>query len=269
MFFKLKPSLQLSIEGEREFAFLAVVPKRWRGDVVSIECKGIWENKGLGILSSSFDQCGSKIAYVGLYLAQDDEAKQLAKDLSGPGEALPDRVLALAPSLAALTEEERNRLIYADESLKPLLVSCQEAAEALVSLSQGYCGRGAQRARAGKFEMAMLDFNKALRLDPTDLMPCICLARLYATCPDEKYRDGKKAFEYARKVYRLAEERDWFCADTLAAAYAECGDFEKARKCEADAVHLAPDEECRRAASSRLELYKQEKPYRAKFSKTP
>ncbi len=47
--------------------------------------------------------------------------------------------------------------------------------------------------------------------------------------------------------------------DTLAAAYAESGDFEEAKQWEAKVIEIAPDwKEFR----SRLELYKQGKPYR-------
>ena len=64
-------------------------------------------------------------------------------------------------------------------------------------------------------------------------MPIITSLGCYATCPDDKYRDGKKAVENASKAYQLDDGKHWHCLGTLAAAYAESGDFEKAKEWEA------------------------------------
>ena len=58
------------------------------------------------------------------------------------------------------------------------------------------------------------------------------------------------------------------CLDTLAAAYAENGDFDKARQWQAKAIDLAADKEEGKVYRSRLELYQQGKPYRLE-SKSP
>jgi tetratricopeptide (TPR) repeat protein len=177
VFFKLKPSLQSSLEGEKEFAFLAVVPRRWRGDVLTIYCRAIWENKGL--LSTSFDHCGFKAAYIGLYLDQDDEAKQLAKKLSEPGEAIFERIAAVAPTAVSiwektisggttLTKDEMNRRIFADESVKPVMKRLEEIDNLLGPLAYGYLCRGYLEAAMGKYDQVIADFNKAVRLDPND-----------------------------------------------------------------------------------------------------
>ena len=68
------------------------------------------------------------------------------------------------------------------------------------------------------------------------------------------------------KAYQLTEGKDAECIDTLAAAYAESGDFEKAKEWEAKAIELADAEKSapdtqKAEMASRLELYKQGKPY--------
>ena len=94
----------------------------------------------------------------------------------------------------------------------------------------------------GEYGKALAEYNQALRLDPNNAAAMYDIARLEATCPDEKYRDGRKAFENANKAYQLSGGEDWGRTDTLAAVYAECGDFDKARAWEAKAIAMAPDE---------------------------
>jgi len=90
---------------------------------------------------------------------------------------------------------------------------------------------------------------------------------LQATCPDQRYRDGKNAVLKATQAYQLTDGKSWGHLDTLAAAYAESGDFEKAKELEAKAIEMVADEKDKQACRSRLELYKQGKPYREEVKK--
>ena len=87
------------------------------------------------------------------------------------------------------------------------------------------------------------------------------MATIYATCPDAKYRDGKKAVENASKAHQLSGGKIWYYLATLAAAHAESGDFAKAQETQGKAIDLAP-ETAKPNYRTRLELYKQGKPYR-------
>jgi tetratricopeptide (TPR) repeat protein len=64
------------------------------------------------------------------------------------------------------------------------------------------------------------------------------LALLYATCPEEKFRDGEQAVALARKACQLTNWQDSDSLSALAAAYAECANFEKAIECEKKAIKL-------------------------------
>ena len=81
-----------------------------------------------------------------------------------------------------------------------------------------------------------------MHYDPFFLWPENNLAWLFATCPEPSCRNGLKAIEFAK---RACDRSDWHCwsfISTLAAAYAEVGDFEKAVSFQKVAIAMAPSE---------------------------
>jgi tetratricopeptide (TPR) repeat protein len=130
-----------------------------------------------------------------------------------------------------------------------------------------YNNRGNVWIKDGEYEKAIRDYNRALTINPRVATTCNALAWLYATCRDARFRDGKKAFEIASKAYQLTKGKNCNCIDTLAAAYAECGDFKAATEWESKAIALAQNEKSKQELRSRLELYKQGKPYREELKK--
>ena len=79
VFFKLRPSKGASLEGAKEFTFLAVVPKGWRGDWCMMVCAARATKKGFPAPTVSL--AGIEQASVGLYLTGDHEASDLAESL--------------------------------------------------------------------------------------------------------------------------------------------------------------------------------------------
>ena len=85
----------------------------------------------------------------------------------------------------------------------------------------------------------------------------------YVPRPDAKVRDGKRAVEAATKACELTNYKNGGYLDTLAAAYAEVGDFDKAVEWQEKALKAGdiPVKDLD-AARKRLELFKQKKAYR-------
>ena len=91
------------------------------------------------------------------------------------------------------------------------------------------------------------------------------LAWLYATCPDEKYRNGIKAIALAKKAAEL--DAGHTVLATLAAAHAETGNFKEAIAAQEKAISLlkkSNDKEELVEQQKRLESYKLHKPWRKK-----
>ncbi len=86
VFFRLRPSRAASLEGAKEFAFLATVPKSWRGDVCTIACAARTERSSL--FSPSIGPAGQVDAQVGLCLVGDAEAAALCQELRLAQESL-------------------------------------------------------------------------------------------------------------------------------------------------------------------------------------
>ena len=114
------------------------------------------------------------------------------------------------------------------------------------------------------YRQSMVDYQEATKLDPTNAFLLNNFAWLLATAPDEKARDGKKAVQVALKACELTKYQNAAYVDTLAAAYAEIGDFENAVKWETKyltSLSLAPADAT--DGQTRLALYQAKKPYHA------
>jgi len=117
-----------------------------------------------------------------------------------------------------------------------------------------------------EYDKSIADYNEALRLNPADAYNWNARAWFAATCPDAKYRNGKNAVADATKACELTAWKNGGWIDTLAAAYAEAGDFESAVKWQTTSIELA-DEKSKADLRSRFELYKAGKPYRQEVKK--
>jgi tetratricopeptide (TPR) repeat protein len=124
-----------------------------------------------------------------------------------------------------------------------------------------YYNRATVWSERKEYKKAIADYSKAFELNPQNADVLHRLAWFYATCPDSSVRDGKKAVEAAKKAVKLSPSP--FTRDTLAAAYAEAGEFEQAIAEQKKALEdKSLDKNDRKKMESRLELYRAKKPYR-------
>lgn len=126
-----------------------------------------------------------------------------------------------------------------------------------------YNNRGGCRQKMGDYANALKDFNETVRLSPAESWGYNALAWLLATSPEARYRDGKKAVAMATKASTIAGWKDPYLLDTLAAAYAEAGDFDAAVRWQTKAIDmLSGDKLAAAAGRERLSLYSDKQPYR-------
>ncbi|MDR3109983.1 MAG: tetratricopeptide repeat protein [Planctomycetaceae bacterium] len=117
----------------------------------------------------------------------------------------------------------------------------------------------------GKHQEAKEVFEKIVKKTPDDEVMLNNLSWLLSTSPDDKLRDGKRALELALKACELSNFGEAYILSTLAAAYAELGDFDKALEWSQKSVDLSEkedDEERIEALKKELESYKNKKPVR-------
>ncbi len=123
-------------------------------------------------------------------------------------------------------------------------------------------GRGDARLSTGEHQLAVEDYERAMELDAEDDGVLNNLAWVLSTSPDDAVRDGKRAVELSLKA---AELTDWQAAhilSTLAASYAETGDFENAVKWSEKSVELAEPGRQHDDLSKELETFKRGEPWR-------
>jgi tetratricopeptide (TPR) repeat protein len=121
--------------------------------------------------------------------------------------------------------------------------------------------RGDAYLNIGKHGEAVKDYEKALKLKPDDSGLLNNFAWVLSTSPDDKVRDGKRAIELGKKSCEVTDYKAAHILSTLAAAYAEAGDFDNARKWSEKAVELG-DDEVKEELKKELDSYKQNKPFR-------
>lgn len=122
--------------------------------------------------------------------------------------------------------------------------------------SAGLNNRANCRFHLKKFAGAEADSRQAMQLRP-DADNQNQLAWFLATCPDSKMRNGREAVALANRALKL--NSDPAIMDTLAAAYAETGDFPSAVEWQKKANK---DPKTNKEGAKRLKLYQGNRPYR-------
>jgi tetratricopeptide (TPR) repeat protein len=126
--------------------------------------------------------------------------------------------------------------------------------------------RGDSYLNVGKHAEAIADYeqavkNKEFAKDPAYPGLLNNFAWVLATSPDDKLRDGARAVKLAAQACELTQYKQAYILSTLAAAYAETGDFDNAVKWSEKSAEIG-DKDHAEAFKKELASYKDHKPYR-------
>ncbi len=120
-------------------------------------------------------------------------------------------------------------------------------------------------AATDRFREAAGYYRKVTQIEPNSADACNDLARLLAACPDASVRNGGEAVVWAKRAVELSGGREPVLLDTLAAAYAEAGQFPDALQTAEKALDMATKRKnwsLAKAIETKIELYRAGRPYR-------
>ncbi len=150
-----------------------------------------------------------------------------------------------------------------DEAIKEY----QRTLELIPNSAQAHFRFGQALQTLHNFAAAKAEYQKVLELDPKHLSAHLSLAWLLATCPEASIRNGAKAVALTQQAEQLAGGESPQILDTLAAAYAEAGQFGKAVQTAKRALNLTATQNNKplaQAIQARLKLYEAGSPYHEK-----
>lgn len=130
-------------------------------------------------------------------------------------------------------------------------------------------GLAAALDASGRTAEAAEHFRLALKSRPNSPQALGGLALILATDTDAGLRNGAEAVRLAEQACKLTGNRSYTLLDTLAAAYAEAGQFAdavKTARLAADLAAKAGDKQFAQAANERGKLYQADRPWRRKES---
>ena len=159
---------------------------------------------------------------------------------------------------------ERAEAYEANGQYKTALADLDEAMTLRPDSAKYRYLRGIAYAYAGDEQAAKQDFALAEAMEPDSAESYNARAWLMATAPDPRMRDGKKAVESATRACEMTNWNDPDMLGTLAAAYAETGDFAGAIKWQQKAVDLTSPTllVTLNERQARLALYQNHRPWR-------
>jgi tetratricopeptide (TPR) repeat protein len=148
-----------------------------------------------------------------------------------------------------------------DEAIPHLEKALQLAPDS----AEAHYRMGAVDSMRGRVGDAVTEWRKAITIQPDSVPALNRLARVLATSSQASLRNGAEAVELAERAVNLAGDRQPALLDTLAAAYAETGQFPEAAETARRALEMAIGQDDQRLVEglrARIELYEARTPFR-------
>ena len=174
------------------------------------------------------------------------------------------RALALDPRLAA-AHNSLGSLLGSQGRLPDAIRQFREAVRIDPDYGDAHNNLGLALRMTGDRDEALRHFQAALRLRADWPVPMNEIAWILATHPSERARNPAEAVRLAQRAAELTARRQPVILDSLAAAYAAAGDFDRAADTAREAIALAASGGPAGLAGEigkRLDLYRQKKPFR-------
>jgi spermidine synthase len=152
----------------------------------------------------------------------------------------------------------------AQAKFESAVFSYRAAARLRPDIAMAWYGLGVALIGQGRTSEAVEQLSKAIELAPDHVEALSSLAWTLATDSDPRIRDGVRAVSLAERACDLAGDENPLLLGTLAAAYAEAGEFDKARETARKAAGLARSAgrmDWAQAIEQGLELYDQERSF--------
>jgi len=181
-------------------------------------------------------------------------------------EAPSAKAVSLSPNDAKLRQAHA-RCLVALGKLDPARREFEQALEIRPQDPQICFELAEVLATAGQTRRALELYEQAIRVSPNHIPALNNLAWLLATHHEDSVRDGKRAVELAERACELTDRKQAVLMGTLAAAYAEAGQYPEAVTMAERARDRAREEKNNALASRNdelLKLYQSGRPFREK-----
>ncbi len=189
-------------------------------------------------------------------LAEEGDLEQAIKHYS--------EALRIKPSYFTAQNNLANTLLRLGRA-EQAIVHYSEALRIKADYADAHYNLGNVMGTRGRNREAAEHFRQVLRFDPDHTGALNNLAWLLATWPDGSFRNAAEAVRLARRLCQVTDNNDPGALDTLAAAYAESGQFDQAVATAIRALRLARSSSLTSLAmkiQARLQLYQNRQPFR-------